>query len=172
MAYRLTSAQRCVLADCTRTAVLGWLLTDPQMDTKARRIEYKATTISGFNFSRFASMALDEIGADYRPGSVVHGIRFPLTIAETLALANDIELEMATDDQLYAAGLIAAHSPYGQPEVCSRDWRTYVFMLAALKLSIDHGPCGWRDLVRNKLSAFRRSVAAATYATVEPVAAE
>ena len=135
MGYRLTSAQRCVLADDTRAAVLGWLLTDPDVGQQARRIEGKATTIVGFSFSRFASMALDEIGSDYRPRSTTPGIVFPLTIAEGFALANNIELEMANEDQLSAAGLIAAYSPYGQPEVCSRDWRTHVGCLAALGLS-------------------------------------
>jgi hypothetical protein len=47
MTYRLTSAQRCVLADCTRAALVGWLLTDPAVDRSARRIEYKATGILG-----------------------------------------------------------------------------------------------------------------------------
>jgi hypothetical protein len=80
-------------------------------------------------------------------------------------------MEMATDIQLYAAGLIAAHSPYGQPEVCSRDWRTYVAMLAALDLSIDHAACGWRDLVRKRLRPFRCAVAAAQ-ADIDLVTAE
>src|SRR3954468_15577066 len=124
MTYRLTSAQRCVLADCTRTALVGWLLTDPDCDQIARRWEYKATTILGFSFSRFITQAIQHLGDDYRPGSVVPDCRFPLSIAEVSALANDIEMELATDDQLYAAGVMAAHSPYGQPEVGSRDWRT------------------------------------------------
>jgi hypothetical protein len=169
MPYRINFAQRCVLADCTRTAIPGWLLTDPAIDTKVRRIEYKATTILGFSFSRFASMAIDEIGGDYQAGSVVYGVKFPLSIAETFALANNIELEMATDEQLHAAGIIAAHSPYGQPEVCSRDWRTYVAMLAALGLSIDDdkvGPTGWRDHVRQRLEGFRHEVALAALPSV------
>jgi len=124
MTFRLTSAQRCVLADCTRAAILGWMLTDPDVGQQARRLEYKATSILGFGYSRFANLAMNEIGADYRPRSTTPGIRFPLSIAEAFALANDIELEMATDDELHCAGLIAAYSPYGQPEVCSRDWRT------------------------------------------------
>jgi hypothetical protein len=163
MTYRLTSAQRCVLADCTRTALVGWLLTDPDCDQIARRWEYKATTILGFSFSRFITQAIRHLGDDYRPGSVVPDCRFPLSIAEVSALANDIEMELATDDQLYAAGVMAAHSPYGQPEVCSRDWRTYVAMLDALGLSIDRpsGPEGWRKIVRDRLQPFRRAVAAA-----------
>jgi hypothetical protein len=170
MSYRLTSAQRSVLANCTRTAVIGWLLTDPEVEQQARRLEHKATNILGFGFSRFATMAIAEFGAGYRPGSVLHGVRFPLSIAEVSALANDIEMEMANDDELFAAGLIAAHSPYGQPEVCSRDWRTYVAMLAALGLSIDHVTTnGWRDEVRTRLRPFRRAVAAAA---CELVAAE
>jgi hypothetical protein len=169
--YHLTSVQHCVLADCTRTAILGWLLTDPAVEQQARRLEYKATNILGFGFSRFATMAINQFGAGYRPRSVAQGVVFPLTIAECFALANDIEMEMATDIQLYAAGLIAAHSPYGQPEVCSRDWRTYVAMLAALDLSIDHAACGWRDLVRRRLRPFRCAVAAAQ-ADIDLVTAE
>ena len=163
MATRLTSAQRCVLADCTRSAILGSLLMDPQVQTKARRVEHMATTITGFSFSRFADMAINEIGADYRPGSDAPGIRFPLTLAETVALANDIELEMATDEQLHCAGIIAARSPFGQPKICSREWRTYIAMLASLKLTMDDdaAPVSWRDLVRDRLLPFRRAVAAA-----------
>ena len=163
MTLRLTFAQRCVLADCTRTALVGWLLTDPDVGQKARRLEYMATTITGFSFSRFAKMAMDEIGSAYRPRSTTPGIVFPLTIAESFALANDIELEMATDEELFCAGLIAAYSPYGQPEVCSRDWRTHVTTLAALGLSVDCPtlPRPWRDVVREKLLPFRRAVAAA-----------
>src|SRR5687768_10399741 len=110
--YHLTSAQRRVLADCTRAAIVGWLLTDPAVERKARRLEYRATGILGFGFSRFTTMAMTEFGADYRPGSVLPGVRFPLSIKEAAALANDIEMEMAADDQLHAAGVIAAHSPY------------------------------------------------------------
>lgn len=173
MTYRLTSAQRCVLADCTRAAILGWLLTDPDVGQQARRLEHKATSILGFGFSRFAKLAMNQIGEDYRPRSVTAGVVFPLTIAESFALANDIELELATDDELFCAGLIAAYSPYGQPEVCSRDWRTHVAALAALGLTVDcpplpDGSC-WRDIVRDRLVAFRRAVAAAS---TELVAAE
>jgi hypothetical protein len=170
MTYRLTSAQRCVLADCTRTALVGWLVTDPAVEGKARRIQYKATGILGFGFSRFVTMAVTEFGAGYRPGSVLPGVHFPLSLAEAAALANDIELEMATDSQLHAAGVIAAHSPYGQPEVCSRDWRTYTSMLVALGLSMDDCQPTWREDVRDRLRLFRRAVAAA--AVSDPAAAE
>lgn len=173
MTFRLTSAQRCVLADCTRAAILGWLLTDPNVGQQARRLEHKATNIVGFGFSRFATMAMNEIGSDYRPQSVTPGIQFPLSIAEAFALANDVEMEMATTDELYCAGLIASYSPYGQPEVCSRDWRTHVAALAALGLSVDCPslPRSWRDIVREQLRPFRRAVAAAAV-TVELVPAE
>ncbi len=94
---------------------------------------------------------------------------FPLSIAEAFALANDIELEMATDDELFCAGLIAAYSPYGQPEVCSRDWRTHVTALVALGLSVDCPPLpdgrSWRNVARDRLGAFRRAVAAAATAS-------
>lgn len=173
MGYRLTSSQRCVLADCTRAAILGWLLTDPAVGQQARRLEHQATNIVGFGFSRFAKLSMDEIGAAYRPRSTTPGIKFPLTIAESFALANDIELEMATDDELFCAGLIAAYSPYGQPEVCSRDWRTHVAALAALGLSVDCPPLprSWRDIVREQLLPFRRAVAVAA-ASVDLVPAE
>lgn len=175
MAYRLTSSQRCVLADNVRATILGWLLTDPDVGQQARRLEYKATGILGFGFSRFAQMSINEIGATYRPRSTTHGVVFPLSIAESFALANDIELEMATGNELYCAGLIAAYSPYGQPEVCSRDWRTHVAALAALGLTVDcpalpDGGC-WRDIVRDRLFAFRRAVAAAA-ASSKLIAAE
>ena len=166
MTFRLTSAQRCVLADNTRAAILGWLLTDPDVGQHARRLEHKSTNIVGFGFSRFAAMAMAEIGKDYRPRSVTPGIVFPLSIAEAFALANDIELEMATDEELFSAGLIAAYSPYGQPEVCSRDWRIHVAGLKALGLSVDCPPLpdgrSWRDVVHDRLGAFRRAVAAAS----------
>jgi hypothetical protein len=172
MGYRITSAQRCILAGNTRAAVLGWLLTDPDVGKHARRLELKATNIVGFSFSRFAKLAMDEIGEAYRPRSTTPGIVFPLSIAEAFALAADIELEMATDDELLCAGLIAAYSPYGQPEVCSRDWRTHVTALAAFGLSIDCPtlPCSWRELVRERLRSFRRAVAAANASS--PIAAE
>jgi hypothetical protein len=165
MTFRLTSAQRCVLADNARAAILGWLLNDPDVGQQARRLEYKATGILGFGYSRFATMAMNEIGTEYRPRSTP-GVVFPLSIAEAFALANDIELEMATDDELFCAGLMAAYSPYGQPEVCSRDWRTHVAALAALGLTVDcpplpDGGC-WRDIICDRLSAFRRAVAAAS----------
>lgn len=170
MSIRITSAQRCVLADCVRLALVGWLVTDPAIGQRARRLEHKATTILGFGFSRFATMTQNEFGIAYRPGSPVSRILFPLSIAEAAALANDIELELATDAQLVAAGILAAHSPYGQPEVCSRDWRSYVGVLAALGLSIDDDRPAWRDEVRSGLEPFRRAVAAASSAL--PVAAE
>jgi hypothetical protein len=170
MAYRLTSAQRCIMADCCRNALLGWLLTDAEISQKVRRIEYKSTTISGFSFSRFLDMASSEIGDDYRPHSVNRSVRFPLSIREVAALANDIELQLATDDELWAAGAIVAHSPYGAPEVCSRDWRAYVGALAALGLSIDDDRPDWREQVRTRLHGFRRDVAAAAVADL--VAAE
>ena len=65
--YDLTRAQRCVLADCTRVSLVGWLVTDLAVDRKAWRLEYKATGILGFGFSRFVAMAMTEFGAGYRP---------------------------------------------------------------------------------------------------------
>jgi hypothetical protein len=170
MAYRLTSAQRCMLSDCVRGALMGWLLSDPDVGPAARRIEHMATTIVGFSFSRFVDMAVAEIGGDYRPRSFVSNARFPLTVHETAALAAGIEMHMSSEDQIVAAGMIACHSPYGQPSVGTRDWRTYIAALAALGLSISDERPGWREEVRERLHAFRRAVAAAAVADL--VAAE
>jgi hypothetical protein len=115
-------------------------------------------------------MAMNEAGPAYRPSSITPGVQFPLSVAEAAALENDIEMEMATDTQLLAAGIVICHSPYGQPSVCSRDWRTYTSLLAVLGLSIDDGRPMWRDDVRNALRPFRRAVGAAS--TVDLVAAE
>jgi hypothetical protein len=172
MATRLTSAQRCVLADSTRVAVLGWLLNDPQVQVRALHIANKATTSAGFSFSRFADMAIAEIGGDYRPGNSTPNLRFlrfPLSLTEAVALANDIELEIATDDELYCAGLIVAHSPYGQPVIGSPEWRNYLSATKALKLSLDYGASNWREIVRDRLRAFRRAVSAAVMAQAETV---
>lgn len=162
MAYRLTSAQRCVLADCVRSALVGWLLTDPHHGQAARRWQHKSTTILGFSFSRFVTMAMAEAGAEYRSVSPASRANFPLSISETCALATDIELEMATDNELLAAGIISAHSPLGQPEVCSRDWRIYTAALKALGLSIDDDRQLWRHEVRAICYAFRLAVQAAS----------
>jgi hypothetical protein len=170
MAYKLTSAQRCVLADCVRSAITGWLLTDPVVGQMTRRMEYKATTICGFSFSRFATAAINHLGASYHPRSPGSAADFPLGIAEAAALANDVEMEMATDDQILAAGIIAAHSPLGQPEVCGRDWRTYTTMLSALGLSINDDCPDWRNEVRDGLRPFRKAVAATAVSV--PIAAE
>jgi hypothetical protein len=171
MAIRLTSAQRCVLADSTRAAVLGWLINDPQVQVRALRIANKATTIGGFSFSRFADMAIAEIGGDFRPGSSTPDLRllrFPLSLTEVVALANDIELEIATDDEMYCAGLIVAHSPYGQPAIGSPEWRNYLSVTKALKLPIDYDASDWREIVRDRLRAFRRAVAAAAVSHLVP----
>lgn len=165
MAIRLTVAQRLILADCTRAALVGWLITDPQVSQKARRMEHQATTISGFSFSRFASAALKTFGGSYHARSPVNPDRdFPLSIETAIALANDIELDMADTQQLHAAALIAAFSPYGQPEVGTRDWRTYVSTLNALGVFMDEGHPAWRAEVRATLSPFRASVLTAVAA--------
>ena len=143
-------------------------------DRSGLRSDRPPLGIQGDNHPRLQLQPLHDDG-DEPPGQRLppwqrrSDCRFPLSIAEVSALANDIELELATDGQLYAAGIIAAHSPYGQPEVRSRDWRTYVAMLAALGLSIDHGPCpgGWRHLVRDRLQPFRRAAAASVTVAAE-----
>ena len=164
---RITEAQRCLLADCTRSAIVGWLLTDPQTSQAARRIEHQVTSILGFSFSRFASAAIVQFGGDYRPQSVASDARFPASITEAAALANTIEMDLASPDDLKAAALIAAYSPYGQPEVGTRDWRTYVTALQAIGLWIDEGHPGWREDVEKCLSSFRQAVAAAATVAAE-----
>ena len=158
MPHDLTRAQRCVLADCVRVSLVGWLVTDPAVDRKARRLEARATGVLGFGFSRFVAMAMTEFGAGYRPHSALDGTRFPLSLQETAALANDIELDMAGEDQIAAAGLIAAHSPYGRPEAGSRDWWTYLGLLDVLGLAAGTDAGDWHALVRERLRPFRHAV--------------
>jgi hypothetical protein len=159
MPYRLTSAQRRVLADCVRTGLVGWLITCPVAGQRCRILQARATSLPGFGFSRFTTMAVTHFGSDYRPRRPGSTDTFPLSIAEAAALANDVELEMAGDDQLHAAALIAAHSPYAQPEVKGRDWRTYVTMLAEIGIDPWAGDPAWGREVRDRLRPFRRAVA-------------
>jgi hypothetical protein len=161
MPYRLTSAQRCVLADCVRTALVGWLITCPVVGQRCRILQARATSLLGFGFSRFTTLAATHFGSDYRPRRPGSTDTFPLSIAEAAALANDVELEIAGDDQLHAAALIAAHSPYAQPEIRGRDWHTYVTMLAATGIDPWSADPAWGREVRDRLRPFRRAVAAA-----------
>ncbi|UEM08239.1 hypothetical protein JL101_036470 (plasmid) [Skermanella rosea] len=163
---RITTSQRLVLADCTRLGLVGWLVTDPVVGHKARRFEHMATTIGGFRFSRFATLAMNELGPDYMPKSPASAMTFPLSIAEAAALANDIELELATPEQLHAAALIAAFSPYGQPEVGTRDWRSYVSVLNVLGVFVDEGYPNWRAEVESALRPFCRAVASSYASTI------
>jgi hypothetical protein len=96
---------------------------------------------------------------NYRPRSAT-GAEFPVSITKASALANDIELGFATPDQLYAAGLVAAFSPYGQPEVGSRDLRTYRAALDAIGLDPWGGDPTWKEQVADRRRPFRRAVAA------------
>ena len=160
MAYRLTSAQRCVLADCVRAGLVGWLITCPVAGRQCRLLQARATNVLGFGFSRFATMAAHHLGSGYRPHCPGSPAPFPLSIAEAAALANDVELGFATDDQLHAAALVAARSPYAQPEVRGRDWRTYVTLLAEVGIDPWAGDPAWREQVRDRLRPFRRAVAA------------
>jgi hypothetical protein len=164
MPYHLTSAQRCVLADSVRAGLLGWLLTCPVAGRQSRILEGKATNILGFGFSRFATLAATHFGKDYHPRCIT-GAEFPLSISEASALANDIELGFATPDQLRAAGLIAAFSPYGQPEVGSRDWRAYLTALDVIGLDLWGGDPTWKEQVTERLRPFRRAVAASAITT-------
>jgi hypothetical protein len=165
--YRLTSAQRCILADCVRSAWVGWMLSDPRSGESARRWQYKATTMLGFSFSRFATAAMNELGPFFTAKSPASDAYFPLTIREVVTLASMVELEMATDISLHSAGIIAAHSPFGQPEVCGRDWRTFTSMLSALGLSIDDDRPNWREEVRHELRFFAMDVSAAAAEAAE-----
>jgi hypothetical protein len=160
MPYRLTSTERCVLADCVRTGLVGWLITCPVAGQRCRILQARATSLLGFGFSRFTTMVANHFGSDYRPRRSGSTDPFPLSISETAALANDVELELAGDDQLHAAALIAAHSPYAQPEIRGRDWRTYVTMLAEIGIDPWAGNPTWNREVRDRLRPFRRAVAA------------
>src|SRR5918994_1109626 len=82
MPYRLTSAQRCVLADCVRTGLVGWLITCPVAGQRCRILQARATSVLGFGFSRFTTMAANHFGADYRPRRPGSTDTFPLSIAE------------------------------------------------------------------------------------------
>jgi hypothetical protein len=150
-----------MLAECVRGAIVGWLVTCPQAGQIARRIQYQATTVSGFSFSRFTHHAIRAFGHDYQPVCPGTNRPFPLSISEAVALANDLEMELANDDEIYAAGLIAAHSPFGQPQVCSAEWRSYVGVMRALDVPFLDGDPTWKAKVRDRLRPFRRAVAAA-----------
>jgi hypothetical protein len=160
MPYRLTSAQRWVLADCVRTSLVGWLITCPVAGQRCRILQARATSLLGFGFSRFTTLAANHFGSEYRPRRPDSTATFPLSIAEAAALANDVELEMAGDDQLHAAALIATHSPYAQPEIKGRDWRAYVTMLGEIGIDPWTGDPTWSHEVRDLLRPFRRAVAA------------
>jgi hypothetical protein len=159
MKYHLTSAQRCVLADCVRAGLVGWLITCPVAGQQCRLLQAKATGVLGFSFSRFASMASTHFGHDYSPSCSGNGSLFPLSITEAGALANDVEMDIAAPLQVWAAGMIAAHSPYAQPEVLGRDWRTYTGMLAAVGIDWQVGSPDWKEQVRRRTRAFRKFVA-------------
>jgi len=159
MTYRLTSAQRRLLADCVRAGLVGWLLTCPIAGQQSRLLQARSTTVLGFSFNRFVTAVVNDLGQDYHPRSPGPADMFPLSIGEACALANDIELEIATDDEIHAAALIAAHSPFAQPGIRGPDWHPYTDMLAEVGVGID-GDLAWKSQVRNRLHAFRRHVAA------------
>jgi hypothetical protein len=158
---RLTVDQRLLLADCVRSALVGWMITCPQAGQISRRIQYQSTTASGFSFSRFCHHATKAFGDGFQPLCPGTNRPFPLSIGEAAALANDMELELATDDEIHAAGLIAAHGAFGQPEVCSPSWRVYVGAMSAVGIAWLDGDPTWKQRVRDRLKPFRRHVAAA-----------
>ena len=160
MSYTITVEQRCLLANCVRAGLVGWLITCPVAGPRCRVLQTRATTVAGFSFSRFAGLAAAHLGKDYRPQRPGSPAAFPLSIEEAAALANDVELGFATADQLLAAALVAAHSPYAQPEVKGRDWRTYTAMLAGICVDPWAGDPAWDRRVRDRLHPFRRAVAA------------
>lgn len=160
MTCHLTSAQRRILADGVRAGLVGWLLTCPVAGRHCLVLQARATTILGFSFSRFVTAAANHFGHDYRPRSPGAAGAFPLSIEEACALANDVELEMATDDEIRAAALITAHAPFAQPGIGGPDWLPYKIMLDRLGIGILDGDPAWKIQVRDRLSAFRRHVAA------------
>jgi hypothetical protein len=151
----LTTVQRLVLVDCMRLGLTGWLTTCPRAGTAARRLRRRSTTAAGFQFSRFASLAMAAFGCDYRPRCVGTGREFPLSILEAVVLANDLELDLATADQIQAAAVLASHCAYAQPETDSYVWRHYTAALSVLGLSMMGGDPGWRATVRERLREFR-----------------
>jgi hypothetical protein len=159
MTYRLTTAQRSLLADCVRSSLVGWMITCPVAGQQCRLLHARATTVLGFGFSRFATIATHHFGVDYHPSCPGSRREFPLSITEAVTLANDIELAMATDDQLYAAALVAAFSPFGQPEIKGRDWRAYTTMLDVVGVSWVDGTPTWKEQVRDLLRKRCRIVA-------------
>ena len=162
LAHKLTVDQKLMLADCVRNALTGWLITCPRSRQTATRIQNQFTTIAGFSFSRFAYATTRALGQDFHPTCPGTGREFPLSIAESVALANDVELELASDDELFAAGLVAAHSPFGQPQVGSADWRVYVSAMRVLDVPFLDGDPTWKARVRDRLRPFRRAVAVAS----------
>jgi hypothetical protein len=167
MPYRLTSAQHCVLANCVRAALVGWLITCPVAGQRCRILQARATSLLGFGFSRFTTLAAAHFGFDYRPRRPGSTATFPLSIAETAALANDVELGFATDNQLHAAALIAAHSPYAQPEIRGWDWHTYVTLLSGIGIDLWAADPTWSREVRDRLRSFRRAVASSRAITAK-----
>jgi hypothetical protein len=163
---RLTVDQRLLLAECVRSAIVGWMITCPRSSQIARRIQYQSTTASGFSFSRFAHHSVRAFGADYQPRCPGTNRPFPLTINEAAALANDLELGLATDDQIWAAALVSAHAAFGQPEVLSPSWKVYVGAMSVIGLPWLDGDVAWKSKVRDRLRVFRRHVA-----SVSPVVA-
>jgi hypothetical protein len=69
MAYCLTSAQRLLLADCIRTALVGWLITCPLAGQRCRILEARATSLLGFGFPRFTTMAARHFGPTTGPAA-------------------------------------------------------------------------------------------------------
>src|SRR3954451_646215 len=167
LSRRLTVDQRLLLAKCVRGAIVGWMITCPQAGQISRRIQYQSTTAAGFSFSRFSHHAIQAFGAGYQPLCPGTNRPFPLSISEGIALANDLELDLADDDQIWAAALVAAHAAFGQPEVCSPSWRIYVGAMSAVGVAWLDGDPDWKTKVRNRLKVFRRHVA-----SVPTIAAE
>jgi hypothetical protein len=114
-AYNLSAEQRCLLAECLRASVTGWLVTCPTAGQQCRQFQARATLGALFSFSRFATLVRYRFGAGYRPRCPGTGSAFPLSVEEAIVIANDLELGFATDDAVYAAAAVAAHSPCAQP---------------------------------------------------------
>lgn len=78
--------------------------------------------------------------------------RFPLPAADLSRFVSDVETGAATEEELEAAAIIAAHAPFAQPETSSRDWRVLVRTVSKFNRDPYEAYPYWRDLVQHHLS--------------------
>jgi hypothetical protein len=153
MTYRTTTAASELLADCVRSAFVGWAIKCPIHGATSKRIVRQCTTIRGFQFSKFINQISTELGSDYCPAG------FPLNGYEVCALGNDLELQIATPIEVRSAALIVAHSPWSLPSIGSKEWGRYIDAMEALHMCAFGGNRNWDRTVSVDLAAFRRVVA-------------